>query len=961
VIPETPVVVIESHDSGLNCLDGKEINMKVNKTLSFQSDILPSNPVLASKMVSRPEFLGDFDENRLIGGFSGRLTDGDKLALQNFMANEFGLEHFSVVRSLAGAQELIEENEKNCSRIDLLSFDIAALRDCGPLLVARLLDLLSTKGIVCVESDEKTDEVDIDVLPDGVLEPVMASPGFAVFAQVGAERSPLSLRYQIDLFWRRRYVHREHQRKLSVEPKVPEVAVFVLTYKHEDFIAECLRSIMMQRGQFTLRVLIIDDASPDNNAHVARSVIAENCSEHIKFELRVNPQNAGASNNWGPALSWAQGADYFSPIDGDDFWDSEDRIQEHIDFMREHPDVLISFNSFEFCSDDSSKRRDGIRVDHTIVSANRIVRDNPVGHLGSTFYRGELVEVFPLEPFYYTNGDWKINVYCSQIGAVGYLDKALSVYRMHAGGVWSLMAGVQRLIPTIDAISKYNTFTDFSYSDAYSSLILENLIALGRIVWHPSDDFQRFDLVIMHNDCPSQDDFHYSELTYYLKELPSSVLLAPMGRNYQRKYPELGSRVIDDDDRFPIHLAKQIYITTLDFAYSSLRRVNDAGVPFVFTLCPNGGFVLSSAEVDRKLRKLCSSPFFQGVIVTERVIYEYVLANALCPHDKMHLIQGRQISTVSQATPTGKRRWGYDKDHLDICFFARQYSPLVSDVNYEMLTEIADMLHSRHESIRFHVVGVRNPCAIKGFLPGNWMKFYPDLSEDKFDGFFKEMDIILPSLVSRDTMVGIVDNFPEDHCVIAGACGVAVFTTDDFNASESRYTNGDDLIIVNHDVQDIVGKIEYYYRNPEKLKSIGEKGAKTFVDLHGITAQMEPRVKVLRDALQSPHPTLEMRALMRMQIASMNDEYEIRLAEELRRFADLLSDRGIAQTIMDEQKADLETLRSRFDNLLKDRGIAQTIMDEQKVEIERLSILLENERRVPTGLRGKIASLLRKN
>ncbi|MFX8270311.1 hypothetical protein ABTL25_19405, partial [Acinetobacter baumannii] len=91
-------------------------------------------------------------------------------------------------------------------------------------------------------------------------------------------------------------------------------------------------------------------------------------------------------------------------------------------------------------------------------------------------------------------------------------------------------------------------------------------------------------------------------------------------------------------------------------------------------------------------------------------------------------------------------------------------------------------------------------------------------------------------------------------------------------------------------------------------------------------------VKVLRDALQSPHPTLEMRALMRMQIASMNDEYEIRLAEELRRFADLLSDRGIAQTIMDEQKADLETLRSRFDNLLKDRGIAQTIMDEQKVE-----------------------------
>ncbi len=84
----------------------------------------------------------------------------------------------------------------------------------------------------------------------------------------------------------------------------------MLTYKHEAFIAECLRSVMKQRGHFTMRVLIIDDASPDNTAQVARSVIAKNHDDRIKIELRVNPRNVGASANWGPALRWAEGADY---------------------------------------------------------------------------------------------------------------------------------------------------------------------------------------------------------------------------------------------------------------------------------------------------------------------------------------------------------------------------------------------------------------------------------------------------------------------------------------------------------------------------------------------------------------------------------------------------------------------------------------------------------------------------
>ncbi|MDR3571293.1 MAG: glycosyltransferase, partial [Candidatus Pacebacteria bacterium] len=403
---------------------------------------------------------------------------------------------------------------------------------------------------------DEAERLDADLLPEGAFESVMAGPGIFVFAQTKGERAPRSVRYQIDLFRRKRYFERKHVARLAAEPTIPEVAVFVLTYKHEVFIAECLRSIMKQRGQFTMRVLIIDDASPDNTAQVARSVIAENRDDRIKFELRVNPQNVGASANWGPALRWAEGSDYVSPTDGDDFWNSEVRIQEHIDFLREHPTAIMSFNSYEFCTADSSNRRRGAHLDEEIVSADRIVKDNPVGNLGSTFYRGELVEIFPLEPFYYTNGDWKINVYCSQIGPIGYLDKALSVYRLHGGGVWSLKAGVERIIPTIDGILKYNNFTDFCYNNQYNWLIRESFRALGDLIRDPTDDFGKVDLVILHDEFPQKGEFHRAEFTSCLREFPSSLLLVKLDGNYQRQYPELGSRLIEDDGAFPLHLGR---------------------------------------------------------------------------------------------------------------------------------------------------------------------------------------------------------------------------------------------------------------------------------------------------------------------------------------------------------------------------------------------------------------------
>ncbi len=808
-------------------------------------------------MALRPNFLGEIDESRLVGRFKDDLTDGDKLALKSFIVREFDLEELEVLRSTAEAPFAVERHEYMRTQVDLLYLDVAVVQKCESALFVRLLNLLSPKGIVCIESNDKTVRIAADLLPEGAFESVMADPGFSVFAQINGKRSPRSMRYQIDLMRRKRYVARKRRARLAAKPKIPEVAVFVLTYKHEAFIAECLRSVMKQRGQFTMRVLIIDDASPDKTAQIARSVIAENHDDRIKFELRVNPQNVGASANWGPALSWAEGADYVAPCDGDDFWNSEYRIQEHIDFLREHPVAIMSFNSFEFCTVESSDRRRGIHLDTEIVSADRLVKDNPVGHLGSTFYRGELVEIFPLEPFYYTNGDWKINVYCSQIGSIGYLDKALSVYRLHGGGVWSLKMGVDRIIPTIDSILKYNAFTDFCFNSEYNWLITESFRALGRLVSDPVDDFGKVDLIILHDGFPKRGEFQYAEFTSYLREFPSSLVLATLDRNYQRQYPELGSRIIEDDGTFPLHLGKQIYLATLKLTYSVLHRIEAEGVPFVFTLCPKGGFVFRNPDVDRQLKRIFGSPCFQSVIVTQQAIYDYVVSKGLCPKENIELIHGAVMPEIPERLSVPKPRFGFGKARLDMCFVARQAAPYDKDVGYDVFVEVAKVLKERHDDICFHVVGALSPCAIDVSSLGDRIKFYPSLASSKFDSFFRDMDVILSPTIGGNALTGAISNFPTDLCVEAGARGVSIFTADEFNAGRGRFIDGEDIVLVEPNAGDIIGKIEHYYVAPEALKAIGEKGARSIQELYCAGSQMAPRINHLREAVRKSAPVRE--------------------------------------------------------------------------------------------------------
>ena len=92
------------------------------------------------------------------------------------------------------------------------------------------------------------------------------------------------------------------------------VSVVIPCYRYGHYLAECVASVLDHQPGVDVRVLIIDDASPDDSAEQARALAAAD----PRIEVRVHAQNMGhiATYNEG-LLEWADG-DYSVLLSADD-------------------------------------------------------------------------------------------------------------------------------------------------------------------------------------------------------------------------------------------------------------------------------------------------------------------------------------------------------------------------------------------------------------------------------------------------------------------------------------------------------------------------------------------------------------------------------------------------------------------------------------------------------------------
>ena len=114
------------------------------------------------------------------------------------------------------------------------------------------------------------------------------------------------------------------------------IDVIVPCYKYGHFLTECVQSVLVQSG-VDVRVLIIDDESPDNTIDVATRLAAAD----PRVRVIRHSVNKGHITTYNEGLEWAS-AEYVLLLSADDYL-LPDALSSSVELMDKHPDVGFTY------------------------------------------------------------------------------------------------------------------------------------------------------------------------------------------------------------------------------------------------------------------------------------------------------------------------------------------------------------------------------------------------------------------------------------------------------------------------------------------------------------------------------------------------------------------------------------------------------------------------------------------
>lgn len=252
------------------------------------------------------------------------------------------------------------------------------------------------------------------------------------------------------------------------------VSVIMITYGHEMYIKQAIEGVLMQKCDFKLELLVSNDNSPDNTDIVVKDIIRSHSrSNWIKYTC--HEKNKGAQENFNWAASQANGK-YIAICEGDDYWTDDLKLQTQIDFLETNREFSGSVHYTSVMLDNkivsSSYKKINYRerwtvenlkeIDGTLLSqTSSFVFKRET--LGFDLHKGLKSRIFHGDTLVFTN--------LFQYGPVQFIDKNMSVYRLHSGGISKQLNNQKekfyrdRVLENI-AFKKLFPFLDYKFESA---------------------------------------------------------------------------------------------------------------------------------------------------------------------------------------------------------------------------------------------------------------------------------------------------------------------------------------------------------------------------------------------------------------------------------------------------------------------------------------------------------------
>lgn len=258
-----------------------------------------------------------------------------------------------------------------------------------------------------------------------------------------------------------------------------EIAVSVVcdAYNHENYIAQCLDGIVMQKTNFLFEVLVHDDASTDKTADIIREYERKYPDLIKPVYQTVNQYTRGGIEQFQyPRVK----GKYIALCEGDDYWTDPLKLQKQYDALEAHPEVDIC--THEAVQWDEQRGREGQRIapkdDDGIIPVEDVIwGGGGFVATNSILYRAELHDNLP--PFrQMSHLDYFVQIHGSLRGGMLYLKDRMSVYRYLAAGSWTVsnLKNAEKVLANLEQMKKVMHQLDLDTDGKYSKVIHDTMV-----------------------------------------------------------------------------------------------------------------------------------------------------------------------------------------------------------------------------------------------------------------------------------------------------------------------------------------------------------------------------------------------------------------------------------------------------------------------------------------------------
>lgn len=268
---------------------------------------------------------------------------------------------------------------------------------------------------------------------------------------------------------------------------MPDISICCATYNHEKYLKNALDGMLIQKGDFTMEILLHDDASTDGTQAIIKDY-AERYPALIKPLLQTkNQYSKGIPINETFNFSRAQGK-YIALCEGDDYWTDEYKLQKQFQYMEEHPGCRFCFSNAQVIDQKTGDTRRFLPYYPQEAS----VYAKPSKEYGldemlalsfiptaSFLFRREDYQThkdFLTTPFPY--GDLRFKLFFTSLGYAKLIDEDCCVYRLNvpqsALSLWALenrAKAYARYLSAIDFLQEMNRRSAGRYQTAFDTAI----------------------------------------------------------------------------------------------------------------------------------------------------------------------------------------------------------------------------------------------------------------------------------------------------------------------------------------------------------------------------------------------------------------------------------------------------------------------------------------------------------